>query len=165
MAKSESQILAEIVENTRQLTLSYIQQLKGVDLYREFECEGVKLNSVFWIMGHLPVTQNFLLLRSTGGEAVRIPWARTFGMGATPLIQSEYPSLEEVEATLHEVHSQCVRHVAGLQEESLGNKNTTGFSILGQDTIKSVIVHAIRHENMHAGHLSWLCKLHGLQTI
>ena len=31
--------------------------------------------------------------------------------------------------------------------------------------VKSALMHSIRHEGIHAGHLSWHCKLFGIKTI
>ncbi len=166
MIFNECQTLSSIIDDTRKLTLSLLSQLEDSNgFYNDFKLDDKHLNSAFWIMAHLSVTQNFLLLRSTGGETVKIPYARQFGMGAVPPSREECPSLEEVRSIFNLVHEKSVKHIQNLDPSQLNQINTTGFVFLGEDSIRSVIVHAIRHENMHSGHLSWLCKLNGLKTI
>ncbi len=166
MIFNECQTLSSIIDDTRKLTLSFLSQLEDSNgFYNDFKLDDKHLNSAFWIMAHLSVTQNFLLLRSTGGETVKIPYARQFGMGAVPPSREECPSLEEVRSIFNLVHEKSVKHIQNLDPSQLNQINTTGFVFLGEDSIRSVIVHAIRHENMHSGHLSWLCKLNGLKTI
>jgi hypothetical protein len=166
MIFNECQTLSSIIDDTRKLTLSFLSQLEDSNgFYNDFKLDDKHLNSAFWIMAHLSVTQNFLLLRSTGGETIKIPYARQFGMGAVPPSREEFPSLEEVRSIFNLVHEKSVKHIQNLDPSQLNQINTTGFVFLGEDSIRSVIVHAIRHENMHSGHLSWLCKLNGLKTI
>ncbi|MFN5224829.1 MAG: DinB family protein [Bacteroidota bacterium] len=166
MIFNECQTLSSIIDDTRKLTLSLLSQLEDSNgFYNDFKLDDKHLNSAFWIMAHLSVTQNFLLLRSTGGETVKIPYARQFGMGAVPPSREECPPLEEVRGIFNLVHEKSVKHIQNLEPSQLNQINTTGFVFLGEDSIRSVIVHAIRHENMHSGHLSWLCKLNGLKTI
>ena len=166
MIFNECQTLSSIIDDTRKLTLSFLSQLEDSNgFYNDFKLDDKHLNSAFWIMAHLSVTQNFLLLRSTGGETIKIPYARQFGMGAVPPSREECPPLEEVRGIFNLVHEKSVKHIQNLEPSQLNQINTTGFVFLGEDSIRSVIVHAIRHENMHSGHLSWLCKLNGLKTI
>lgn len=161
----ESSTLAGVMDKTRQITLLYLDKLKETDLHHVFEINGNRLNSAFWIMAHLPVTQNYLMLRATGGEHVKIPWARQFGQGSTPPIPSEFPSLDEVKGVMKEVHEKSLAHVRGLAPGILEQPNLAGFEFPGVKTVRDVIVHAIRHEGTHAGHLGWLCKLHGIKTV
>ena len=166
MIFNECQTLSSIIDDTRKLTLSLLSQLEDSNgFYNDFKLDDKHLNSAFWIMAHLSVTQNFLLLRSTGGESVKIPYARQFGMGAVPSSREDCPPIEEVRGIFNLVHEKSVKHIQNLDPSQLNQINTTGFVFLGEDSTRSVIVHAIRHENMHSGHLSWLCKLNGLKTI
>lgn len=166
MSFNECHSLASIIDDTRKLTKSLLDQIESSNcLYNDFMLDDKHLNSAFWIMAHLSVTQNYLLLRSTGGESVKIPYARQFGMGSVPPAREECPSLEDVRGVFNLVHEKSIEHIRNLDPFQLNQKNTTGFVFLGEDSIRSVVVHAIRHENMHSGHLSWLCKLNGLRTI
>lgn len=162
---TQSQLLAEMMDKARELSLSNIEQLKETDMHRVFRCGETELNSAIWIVGHLSVTENWLLLRSTGGEHVKIPWARTFGMGGGKPGKEDMPPLSELTDMLGEVHRRSLEHVLSLSDEQLEEDNTTGFNLFGVRSKKDVIIHAIRHEGVHCGHLGWLCKLNGIKTI
>ncbi len=161
----QSQLLAEVMDKTRERTLDCIEQLKATDMHRVFECGDVELNSAIWIIGHLSVTENWLLLRSTGGEHVKIPWARTFGMGGSRPEKDAIPALEELMGMLEEVHSRSLSHISSLTDAQLAEDNTTGFDMFGVRSKQDVIIHAIRHEGIHCGHLGWLMKLNGIKSI
>ena len=64
-----------------------------------------------------------------------------------------------------EVHRQAIAHVATLGEDALSAPNPTGLPLGGAGQVRDVIMHAIRHEGSHIGHLGWLCKLHGIPTV
>ena len=162
---TEAAILSNVMDKTRQLTGLYLNLLQNTDLHRVFELDGKSLNSPFWIMAHLSVTENFLLLRSTGGEMVKIPWARQFGLGSVPPAKEDCPPMDEIASVFKEIHQKSIKHIAALKDNFLDAENTTGFEFLGEKTVRSVIIHAIRHEGTHAGHLGWLCKLQGIKTI
>jgi len=162
---SESIVLANVMDKTREITLRYLDLLQGGDMYKVFESEGKPLNSAVWIMSHLPVTQNFLMLRSTGAEHVKIPWARLVGLGSTPPEKDQYPPLDEIRSVMNEVHAKSLAHVRTLDADQLNQPNTSGFNFMGIHTFRDVIIHTIRHEGTHTGHLGWLCKLQGIKTI
>lgn len=164
--KNESQTIAYILDDTRKLTWSIYNQLNDqADVHKRFLVDGKELNSAYWIMAHLAVTENYLVLRSTGGEAVRFSWAKLFGMGVQPPKPDECPPFDEVKQVLNEVHEKSLEHIRSFSDVALDEPNKTGFVFLNEGTNRSVLIHAIRHENMHSGHLSWLCKLSGLKTI
>lgn len=162
---NESIVLANVMDKTRELTELYLDLLKGSDMPQVFYADSKPLNSAIWIMAHLPVTQNFLMLRSTGAEYVKIPWARLVGLGSTPPEKDQYPPVDEIRAVMNEVHSKSLAHVRGLSQEQLESPNTSGFNFMGIHSIRDVIIHAIRHEGTHAGHLGWICKLQGIKTL
>lgn len=161
---TQAQILAEAFLYNRKMTLGYFEKLRDKDIFKEFEIDGKKLNSAYWIIGHLPVTQNYLLLRSTGGEIVRFAWAKPFGLGGSMPAEGERVSIEEILKTMQEVTEKSIQHISTLTDEQLALPNTGGMNF-GDGTIKATIQHAIWHEGTHAGHLGWLCKLHGIKTL
>lgn len=163
----EANVLADVFDLTRAASLQSFQSLEkaGVDLHHVFSVEGKNLNAPFWIMAHLAVSEQFLLLQALGGPKIKLPWARMFGLGAVPPAREDCPSLQEVIESLHMVHHAAMEWVRGLSDEALQEPTATGTSFGGVDQKKSLIMHAIRHEGMHAGHLGWLCKIHGLPTI
>lgn len=162
---NEPQILANVMDKTRAITKMYLKLLENTDWHQVFESNGKQLNSVFWLTAHLPVTENFLLLKCTGGEAMKVPFARQFGLGSVPPKPEECPPKDEVLSYFKEVHDKAIAHVASLDPAVLDQPNPSGFEFAGENSIRSIIIHAIRHEGTHAGHLGWLCKLSGIKTI
>ena len=162
---TENEWLAQLVDKTRFVTRYYIDKLKDTDLTRVFVADGIPLNSAYWIMAHLAVTQNGLLLRCTGGQGVRIPWAKQFNMGSTGAIPEDAPSVEEILRVMDEVHTASLAHIRSLDPAFLDQINPAGFEIMGEKTVRGMIIHHVRHESGHAGHLGWLCKLNGIKTM
>lgn len=165
MAKTETQTLVEMLEMSRGLTKYYLKKLEGKDIYKVFEVEGKELNSILWLIAHLTVSENWLLLVCTGGEKVSIPWARQFGLGSTIPVKEDYPPVDEIMSKFEEVHKACINYVSSLSDEDLQKPTTNGVTLGGEDTVSSIIKHAVRHEGSHAGHLGWLCKLFDVKTI
>lgn len=166
MERTEAIILADTMDFTRQLSLSYFKRLKEVDIHRNFEMGGIKLNSAFWVMAHLAVTENYLLLHATGGEIIRFSWAKLFGIGSAIPDAGDCPPIEEVMEKLNAVHEKAIAHIRTLTAEDLDKPNPTPIKFKDtNDMLRMIIQHAIRHEGNHSGHLSWLCKLHGIKTF
>lgn len=165
MAKTETQTLVETLELGRDLTRFYLSKLKGQDVYKVFEVEGKKLNSILWLIAHITVSENWLLLVCTGGEHVKIPWARQFGLGSEVPKPEDCPPFEEVLDYFKKVHEKSIAYISTLSDEELGQPTTNGIDFGGEDSIRAIIKHCIRHEGVHAGHLSWLCKLFDVKTI
>jgi hypothetical protein len=165
MAKTETQTLVETLEMSRGLTKFYLNKLEGQDLYKVFEIEGKKLNSILWLIAHLTVSENWLLLVCTGGDRVKIPWARQFGLGSEIPSKEEYPPVDEILKMFDTVHEASMNYIKTLSDEDLGEPTTNGMTLGGEDSVRSIIKHGIRHECTHAGHLGWLCKLFDVKTI
>ena len=62
MISVQAKLMAEQIDNTRELTRFYLSKLKTVDVYKSFEIEGLKLNPIIWEVGHIAVSQNWLAL-------------------------------------------------------------------------------------------------------
>lgn len=162
--KTEAQVLAHMMDRTRQYTRNYLSYLKGVDMHRTFVCEGKELNTGFWLVAHLAVSENGLLLRGTGGPFEKFSWAKYFFIGSQGMPKEQYPPYEEVWATFKAVHERTMAHLPTLTDEALEQPNITGLPLIGT-TVRDVITHAIRHEGAHIGHITWLCKLYGIKTM
>jgi len=165
MGKTETQTLVETLELSRDLTNYYFKKLEEQDLYKVFEVEGKKLNSVLWLMAHITVSENWLLLVCTGGEKVSIPWASQFGLGSLVPEKEDYPSIEEIKKMFDHVHQKSINYVRKLTDNDLEKPTINGIDFGGEDSVRAIIKHAIRHECSHAGQLGWLCKLYGIKTI
>ena len=165
MGKTETQTLVETLELTRDLTKYYLKNLEGKDIHKVFEIEGIQLNSIIWLIAHITVSENWLLLVCTGAEHVKIPWARQFGLGSEIPKKEDCPPFDEVLTYFNQVHKEAIAHVSRLTDEDLEKPTANGIDFGGEDSIRAIIKHAIRHEGTHAGHLGWLCKLFGVKTI
>jgi len=161
---NEAQVLAHMVDRTRQYTRFYLSALKDRDPHREFICEGKPLNTVFWLVAHLATSQNGLLLLATGGPFEKFSWAKHYTLGSKGLPADQAPPYAEVWGTFKAVHEKVMTHLPTLSAEQLNAPNRTNLPLIGSTT-RDVITHAIRHEALHTGHLSWLCKLHGVSTM
>ncbi|HQW06725.1 MAG: DinB family protein [Flavobacteriales bacterium] len=161
---TETEVLAHMMDRTREYTLFYFDKLKDQDLHRRFVCDGKELNSAFWVMAHLATSENGLLLMATGGPFQKFSWAKHFTVGSSGLSAAECPAFDEVYATMTQVHERVMAHLPTLGAEALERPNPSGIPAIGK-TVRDVITHAIRHEGSHIGHLGWLCKLHGVRTM
>jgi len=160
----EAQVLAHMVDRTRQYTRFYLSTLKEHDPHRVFTAEGKPLNTVFWLVAHLATSQNGLLLLATGGPFEKFSWAKHYTLGGPGLPRDQAPPYEEVYATFKAVHEKVLAYLPTLTDEQLDSPNRTNLPLIGPTT-RDVITHAIRHESLHTGHLSWLCKLYGVRTM
>lgn len=165
MAKTEIEVLIDTLEMSRDLTNYYLKKLEGQDIYKTFEIDGVQLNSILWLVAHITVSENWLLLVCTGGERVKIPWARQFGLGSEIPNIEDYPDKEDIFNQFNTVHNTAIAYLKTLTEEDLAKPTTNGVNFGGEDSIRAIIKHAARHESTHAGHLGWLCKLFNVKTI
>lgn len=163
--KSEAQIIAELLDNARDLTNYYLEKLKDKDKHKVFEANGKKLNNVIWLIAHITVSENWLVFVCTGHEHVKIPWARQFGLGSTIPSKSESPPFNEVLDYYNKVHLKAIDYINSLTSEDLNKPTINGVKFGGEDSVRAILKHAIRHETTHTGHLSWLCKLFDEKTI
>ena len=164
MKKTEAQILAEVLSQTRKLGKFYIGKLKDVDPLKEFEVEGKKLNCVLWTLAHMTWAENELLLETLSGPAMNIPWFSDFRSFTDSSSKTDWPALDEVMNCMEEVHNSALKFISSLDDSVLNE--AIYITILDWNTDKRhAIMHAIRHDGLHIGHLTWLCKLHGIKTV
>lgn len=162
---TEASLLALAVDRTRDYARFYLRHLKDTDPHHEFSADGVKLNTQYWLAAHLTVSQNWLLLRGTGGPFEKFSWAKHFGIGSTPPARELCPPYDEVWAMFKAIHEKAVAHIASLTDAQLEQPHAAMMKLGGTDTVRDVILHHLRHEGSHTGHLGWLCKLHGVKTV
>ena len=62
------------------------------------------------------------------------------------------------------IHAKSIESLQNFDDVELGKDNSKGIGFGGDHTKRMLIHHVIRHEAQHVGHLSWLCKLNGVQT-
>jgi hypothetical protein len=163
--RNETDVLCEVIDNTRELSLYYLTKLKGVDIYKTFSAGGQTFNSAFWIICHMAWAQDFLLLKATSGPDLKIDWLKTFSIGSTLPPREECPPIASVMEGLRTVHVEAVKHLRSLTGDELSTPNMINLKF-GEDNSKRMCIHhCIRHEGVHIGHLSWLAKMHGVKNV
>jgi hypothetical protein len=162
---NELTTIIEITKRTRELANFYIHKTKTVDVKKRFEADGKKLNSIYWLVGHMAWAQNNLIIRSTGGPNPEVAWLKFFALGK-PAEEAEQngPSYEEVVAGFEKVHKVAMEHLEQLDPALLDTENKINWEIMNSKTMRATLIHHIRHEGTHVGHLSWNASLHGIKT-
>ncbi|MEI7669654.1 MAG: DinB family protein [Pseudomonadota bacterium] len=161
--KGSAEVLAQTLDLSRQLTQRYINRIINGDLKKQIVVGDIKLNCAHWIIAHLTWSENMLILLGCGGSPVKKEWLNLFQIGSTAEPQDNWPSIEIVLNDMKEIHESTLQHILSLTDTALEEPNLTPIHFNGDKSKRVIIQHAIRHEAMHCGHLSWLCKLQGLK--
>lgn len=159
-----STTLADLLDYSRSMTKFYLGHLKDVDMKRRYDANGVLLNAPLWICAHLAWAEQSMIAGALGNVPNPYDWLDTFGIESSGEPTDTWPEFEEVRSAMDAIHRTSVDVLRSLSDEEL--TAVIPFPLFGRDVPKRTIVfHAIRHEGAHAGHLGWLCKLHGIHTI
>lgn len=162
---SKSKLLAEITDNTRDLAYFYLNKLNEKDWFVEPEANGKKINSVAWTLCHMSWAQNHLILKACSDQAFPTAWLDLFGIGSTPPSLEKYPEIGDIKNEMLAIHNKSIEVLNDFDDEELLKPNNTSLKFKKGDSKLHVIHHHIRHEAMHIGHLSILCKLLDVKTI
>jgi hypothetical protein len=162
---TEAKLLADTFQKVRDLTRWYLSSLKGADPYVRHELDGVKLNSLAWLAGHIVWAENFLVFKGTGGEGVDIPWIDHYKISSDGTLHEKEPNMKEIIDCMKLVHEKATAHLLTVTDEQMDAANPFGFGFGGITTQRIMVQHAIRHEAMHTGHLSWLCTINKLKMV
>jgi uncharacterized damage-inducible protein DinB len=163
--KSEGLILSEVFEDVRSLTKFYLSLANPVDPRREYAFEGRKLNSLYWITGHLAWAEHYLLVEAMTGEKMDIPWLDEFDMGSELQTQAKLPTVEEIHIAMDQVHERAMSNVRSFTDDELDTPNLAGIAFRAGNARRVIIRHAIRHEPCHTGQIGWILKMNGLETV
>ncbi len=159
-----AEILAETMDETRNLTRFYFSKLKGEDMHRTFTIGDYTTNSPYWIIAHLTWAEHRLLVESLGGPGLDIPWLDRFAIGTMPA-KDGLPSLEEVLAAFKAVHEHALAHLRSMTDEQLAEENILNINFGGKTSKKFIAIHTARHEGTHCGQLSLIAQFYGKKTI
>jgi uncharacterized damage-inducible protein DinB len=165
MANIEARVLHDTFKKTRDLTKWYLSLLKNVAPEEELNFNGIKLNSIYWLGAHLVWAENFLIVTTTGGTAVNLPWLGHYKLGCDGTLHEGHGNFKSVLDDWKQVHENAMQHLLSITNEQMHQPNPLGLSFGADNTNRMMIMHAIRHESTHVGQLGWLCKLHGIQTV
>lgn len=166
MEYTSGKVLAQTMDETRNLTRFYAGKLKGEDMHREFEVNGFTTNSPFWILAHLCWAENMLLLQCMGHSGVDIPWLKDYRIGSTKGNKPENePTLEEVFSAMKEIHATALENLSKMTDAELDVENNLGVAFGENKSKRFMAMHAIRHEGTHLGQLSLIAKMYGKQTV
>ncbi len=158
-------VLLEVLKQTRNMTFYFFNKINEEHRYTEPEVNGVKLHSAQWIMAHIAWAEYFLLHQSLGIDEVHAPWLEKVKIGAAPCTRDELPLLPEIIETMQTIHQISMKHIATLSDEALEEDSKTGLSLGGDKSLRMMIIHTIRHENVHGGQLDWLVKITGSKQV
>lgn len=158
---TEANTLATVMDRSHKAILEALAQLEGQDLHRRFRVGEQDLNSAYWILAHLCGSQNWLVLRGSGGPFSKYSWAKHFGMGSTGDVPADAPSVEEFLAIYEEVHQASMKHVLALDHNALSAPHQALMQLPGGSDVRTIIMHHILHESGHCGQLATLCSLYG----
>ncbi|MBS1514539.1 MAG: DinB family protein [Bacteroidetes bacterium] len=164
-ANTECIILADAFESTRSLTKGFLSRIQESLINDSIEINGAVLNSPYWITAHLAWAEGFLLLTALGSDFDKYKWLDEYGFGSNPAEIKTKPPYFEVKEIMDEIHAEAMKHLKGLNDEFLNEKNKMGIKFGDKDDNRIVIHHAIRHEPMHMGQLTWFMKSKGIQTV
>ena len=160
---TRTQALIKTYEMARNLSKYYNSKLEGLDLQKVYELNGIKLNSAFWILAHLVWTEHFLIIEGIGGDSLGIEWLNDYGFGSEPDKIENPPSIEEVKKHVDEVHTRAMEILNNMTDEQMQSENNIEANFGGSKTKETVLMHAIRHEPMHVGQVSWILKANGIK--
>ncbi len=159
------QTLLKNYEMVRNLTKFYLSKMQGLDYKKQYEIDGIKLNSAYWLIAHLVWTEHFLIIEGIGGESMGIEWLNDYAIGTSVDDINNGPAIDEVLAKLDEVHKRAIEILNSMSDEQLDAENNIEANFGGQKTKETVIMHAIRHEPMHIGQISWILKVNGISLV
>jgi uncharacterized damage-inducible protein DinB len=163
--KSEAIILAEVFEDVRGLTKFYLHRAKEVDPFRVYEAYGTKLNSLYWIMGHIVWAEYYLLVEALTGNNMEIPWLKNFERGSNLEENNDNPSVEDIKQAMDLVHNQAMEGLRAMSNAELGEPNSLGIEFSGGNSKRVLVRHAIRHEPCHSGQIGWILRMNGLESF
>jgi len=164
MKNPELSTLIRTIESVHSLTVYYSSLIKDTDVFKHFEVNGIKMNSLYWLTAHIANSESLLLLKALGGKHHNVKWLEEYDYGSskdlTPTV-----TYKELVQIAKEIHTNSIAFLKTLNDEDLQKDNLINFTIEGSSSFKNTIIHHIRHQGIHTGHLSTLCLLNKVKTF
>jgi len=161
----KTKLLSILLADARSITRFFLSNLKEKDVYHKFEIDGIQLNNIIWIVGHLAWAQDAFILKNLNTGVVSPDWLSEFGVGSKCPTENNGPTYSEVYATFKDINNKSIEALPLATTEKLAQDNMFGFGFGDNKSVEMLIRHCIRHESNHAGQLGWLCKLNGIKTM
>jgi hypothetical protein len=166
MEYTSGKVLAQTMDETRNLTRFYSGKLKGEDMDRVFEINGFTTNSPYWILAHLCWAENMLLLQCMGHKGLDIPWLNDFKIGSSKGEKpANAPTISEALSSMKDIHAAALEQLSSMTDKDLNEDNVLGVAFGENRSKRFIAMHAIRHEGTHLGQLSLIAKMYGKQTV
>ncbi|MFN8276869.1 MAG: DinB family protein [Chitinophagales bacterium] len=163
---TESAVYANVFDKSRELTRFYLSNLKSIDPYLITTLDGKTFNSIYWHVAHLIWAEDALVVRFTGGEPVAPDWIKNYELGSSGQRHDGHPDFKSLLQLMKEIHAKTLVYMREFPDARLSQRNTSGIQFGdGDNSNRMLFVHAIRHEGVHAGHLGWLAKMHGIKLL
>ena len=147
----------------RQRTMDYLRDFPE-DKYTHQPWPGA--NHVAWALGHLMVTDNWVL--TTFGGANRDPdgkLSELYGMGSRPTDEpARYASPADLRGQLERVQAELLRHVERMGEAELLQPCAGELAEFAPDKL-GLLFQMAWHEGMHAGQIVAIRKALGLAPV
>ncbi len=159
MSTTQVKTLISAFESVRSLSKFYMANLDVNKVHERIEVNGIKFNSAYWLVTHLTWTELYLITRGIGGKEMDDHWLDEYGIGTNPDEIKTKPDYSEVVKLFDEVHANAVEILNSITDDQLDEPNHLGISFGGKNNKRAVLQHAIRHEPMHIGQISWILKV------
>lgn len=159
MQKSEVQTLLDAFESVRNLSKFYLSKLDRETIHYQLESNGTKFNTAYWLVAHLIWTERFLILQGIGGKDMADHWLDEYGFGSNPDEVKTRPDFDEILKLMDEIHAKAVEILKSTKDDQLDEPNHTQMTFGGKSDKRALLKHAIRHEPMHVGQISWILKV------
>src|SRR5690606_266032 len=131
-------LLADTYEMAYSLVRYYTSNLKEADPFKQWEVNGVKLNSIFWLNAHLCWSENYLLLQATGGNPNETKWLEHYGFGSDGTHHALDIDFKEILNTRKVIHEAAMAHLRSLNDEDLMKENAFSIQFSQSKSNKSI---------------------------
>jgi uncharacterized damage-inducible protein DinB len=161
---STAELLAEQLDATRDWTLKLIADLRGDDWHWQ---PGPGLAHPLFLCGHLAVAQHLLVhVRCLKTSVLDESFAAHFAIGGPvrSVEEHDYPAVEAVLETMHDVHRKTLTAVRGMSDSLLAEP---AYAADGKSPHphyrdkRGAVAHGARHEAFHAGQIALIRRLLG----
>ncbi len=99
------EFLADMMDNTRRLTKWYLKTLDKSHWHIRPTFNNQKLNSPYWLIGHLVWADQFLCLEALNPNFKPIEWTKAFGFNTSGDVENG-PDIDVLINTFNEIHDQ-----------------------------------------------------------